>query len=293
MRSKWWRCGLATMAAGLILQSGCSFARKVAVGQMVPIIENATQSARERTDLQLVAQALPANLLLVDGLIRTDPTNRGLLANSSFLHFGYALGFVEEDSLELASQYYAVGRDHGLRALDSRKPFARQRNGTLEEFERGLKVLKRIDVPALAWTTANWGRWISLNLESPAAIAQQPRLEAMLNRLLELDPEFEAGLPHVLRGMFDAMRPEMLGGRPDSARAHFERAFALGGDANLLYRVFYAEFYCRQVLDEACFDAALDAVAQANATGAPQFALMNEIARRRARRLRAHRDEMF
>ncbi len=283
---------LAVLVAMLALTS-CSLTRRVAVGQMVPVIENATESARERTDLPLVAQALPANLLLVDGLIRTDPGNAELLAQSAFLNFGYALGFVEGDSLELASQYYATGLAHGLRALQENKKFAARKDGTLEEYERGVASLRRKDVEALAWTTANWGRWISLNLESPAAIAQQPRLEALLTRLLQLDPEFEAGLPHVLRGMLHAMRPEMFGGKPDSAYVHFQKAFAISRGENLLYRVFYAEYYCRAVLDGGCFDAALDTVLATPNPGNPRFNLMNEIARQRAARLRLKREEFF
>jgi hypothetical protein len=199
---------------------------------------------------------------------------------------------VEPDSLELASFYYGMGRDRGLRALDRRKKFASLRDGSLEEFEEGLKSLKKSDAPAMAWTTANWGKWLSLNLESPDAIAQQPRLEAMMRRLLQLDPSFEAGLPHVLQGMLFAMRPEMFGGRPDSSRAHFERAFEISQGENLLYRVFYAEYYCRQVLDEECFDHSLDRVEESRAE-TPQFQMMNEIARRRAARLREQKDELF
>ena len=101
-------------------------------------------------------------------------------------------------------------------------------------------------------------------------------------RLLELEPTYESGLPHVLRGMYDAMRPEMFGGKPDSASVHFQKAFEISQGANLLYRVFYAEFYCRQRLDEECFDSALAEVDAAPKNGAPHFRLMNEIARRRA-----------
>lgn len=289
-RGGWFHLALLCV---VIVSSGCSVSRKIAVGQMVPILENATEGARERTDLHLVEQAIPANLLLVDGLIRTDPGNRGLLTVSAFLHFGYALGFVEPDSLELAAVYYAAGRDHGLRALEHRREFRSGRDGTPEDFARGVESLRRKDVPAMAWAAANWGRWISLNLESPAAIAQQPRLEALMTRLLELDPEFEAGLPYVLRGMFDAMRPEMLGGQPDSAAVHFQRAFELSHDENQLYRVLYAEYYCRQVLDEECFDTSLATVESAGISEFAEFRLMNEIARHRARRLRAMRDDLF
>ncbi|MFQ5601097.1 MAG: TRAP transporter TatT component family protein [Candidatus Krumholzibacteriia bacterium] len=277
----------------LIGLTGCSVTRKIAVGQMVPILENAAAGARESRDLDLVEQGLPANLLLLDGMIRTDPKNRDLLAIGAFMYFSYALGFAEPKGPELASHYYGVGRDYGLRALDRRRQFERRRRGSLEDFERALQSLGRRDVPALAWAAANWGRWISLNLESPAAIAQQPRLAAMLARLLELEPAYEAGLGHVLLGMYDAMRPEMFGGKPDSAYVHFQKAFEISERKNLLYLVFYAEFYCRQVLDVECFDATLDEVAAAAGDLAPEFRLMNEMARRRAERLRALRDELF
>ncbi len=273
--------------------SGCAVTRKITVGQMVPILENATEGARERTDLHLIEHAIPANLLLVDGLIRSSPKNAELRVIAAFLHFGYALGFVEDESLERAADYYAAGRDHGLRALERKRRFREARDGTPEEFAAGVEALGRKDVPAMAWAAANWGRWISLNLESPAAIAQQPQLEALMQRLLELEPEFEYGLPLVLRGMYDAMRPEMLGGQPDSAAAHFARAFELSQDQNQLYRVLYAEYYCRQVLDEECFDDALDRIEAAGISEIPAFRLMNEIARRRAERLRARRDELF
>ena len=286
------RAGIAASLLVCALCTGCGL-RQLAVGQMVPILENATEGARERTDLQLVSQALPANLLLLDGLIRTSPKNVDLLTLAAFLHFGYALGFVEADSLELASFYYAAGRDYGLRALAHRSAFRKGQTGNLEEFERGVASLQRSDVPALAWASANWGRWISLNLESPAAIAQQPRFEAMVSRLLALDPTYEAGLPHVLRGMYDALRPAMLGGKPDSAQAHFQKAFEISQGKNLLYPVLYAEFYCRQVMDVECFDKNVNVPQAASAAEDPAYRLMNEIARRRAERLRAQRDDLF
>ena len=287
------RAGLARLVLVSAACTGCGVTRQITVSQMVPILEHATEGARERTDLQLISQALPANLLLIDGLIRTSPKNAELLTLASFLHFGYALGFVEADSLELAGTYYAAGRDYGLRALGHRRPFQKGSTGTLEEFTRGVASLQRSDVAALAWTSANWGRWISLNLESPAAIAQQPRFEAMVSRLLQLDPDYEAGLPHVLRGMYDALRPKPLGGQPDSAQAHFQKAFAIDQGRNLLYQVLYAEFYCRQVMDTECFDTNLEAVAAAKADADPAYRLMNEIARRRAARLQAQRDDLF
>lgn len=276
----------------LLLGCGCGPASQMAVYSMIPILENTAAAARERNDLETVRAALPANLMLLDGLIRTSPQNADLLALGSYLYFGYALGFVEADHPGRASQYYALGRDYGLRALDRRSPFKKGRAGDLAAFQRGLKSLTKSDLPALAWAGANWGRWLSLNLDSAAAIAEMPRVEALLDRLLELDPSYESGLPHALRGAYDALRPEMFGGNPARAREHFEAAARISERKALLFLVFYAESYCRQVLDETCFTGLLDEVLSAGDARA-DMRLMNEIGRERARRLKEHQADLF
>jgi hypothetical protein len=89
------------------------------------------------------------------------------------------------------------------------------------------------------------------------------------------------------------MRPEMFGGQPDSAQAHFERAFALSGRQNKLYLQLYAESYCPRVLDEECFDATLEEVLREDLEAPPRVHLMNAIAVRRAQALLLRRDQLF
>ena len=277
----------------LVSSAGCGLRTHLAVGSMVPILENTADAARERRDLGTVEKALPANLLLLDGLIRTEPDNRSLLTLGAYLYFGYALGFVETADPGLAATYYAMGRDYGFRALDHCGAFRRGCAGNLEDFERGVKSLTKEDVPAMAWTGADWGRWLSLNLDSPAAVADLPRLEALLTRLDELNPEFEHGLPEALLGIYDATRPAMFGGNTGRAKAHFDRAFEISGRHVLIYLVFYAEYYCRQTLDQPCFEKTLDEVDSAPVGALPDENLLNEIARKRAVELRAKEPELF
>jgi hypothetical protein len=284
---------IAGLAGLLAAAAGCGWTQRLAVGSMVPVLENTAAAARERGDVATVGAGLPANLLLLDGLIRTDPDNTRLLSLGAYLYFGYALGYVESTDPHLASFYYATGRDYGLRGLERHGSFRTGRRGNLEAFERGLRSLDRSDVPALAWAAANWSRWLSLNLDSPAAIAEVPRIEALLDRLLELDPGYERGLPHALRGAYDALRPEMFGGNPVRAQREFEAALRLSERRMLLYLVFYAEFYCRQVLDEEGFARTLDEVVAAPDTLLPEERLLNEIGRLRAQHLRARQAELF
>src|SRR5262245_49630464 len=205
--------GLRWFVAAVMLvgsSAGCGVRQRIAVGSMVPILENTAEAARERDDIDMVAQAFPANLLLLDGLIRTDGDNPELLHLGSYLYFNYALGFVEGTNPTQASDYYALGHDYGLRALKRHGSFRKKRAKNLEAFERGVKDLKEDDVPAMAWTAANWGRWLSLNLDTPAAIADMPRLELLLDRLLALDPGYKHGLPEALRGIYDATKPALF-----------------------------------------------------------------------------------
>ena len=284
---------LALGFLAILSLSGCSVSRKVAVGQMVPILENTKEAALQTSDLQLVEEGLPANILLLDGLIRTNPTNRDLLAIGSFMQFGYALGILEGRDVELASAYYRKGFEYGLASLEGKREFRGALNKPLKSWERAVKELGTKQVEGMAWACANWGRWIQLNLESPAAIAQQPRFEALLNRLLQVDEEFEGGLPHVIRGMYDSMRPQMFGGNPDRAGAHFERAFELSERRNKLYLQLYAESYCPQMLDEECFDKTLAEVLRQDDDAPPRVRLMNAMAVRRAHALKLRRDELF
>jgi hypothetical protein len=285
------RCFAACLAVAVL--TGCGFTQRLAVGSMVPVLENTASAARERGDLGTVGAGMPANLLLLDGLIRTDPHNQRLLALGSYLYVGYALGWIEASDPRLASTYYAMGRDYGLRALERHGAFRDGRRGTVAEFEHGLAALGKEDVAALAWAGANWGRWLSLNLDSPAAIAEMPRVQALLDRLLQLDANFEHGLPHALRGSYDALRPQMFGGDPQRARREFDAALQVSQRRMLLYLVFYAEFYCRQVLDEECFVHTLDEVVAAPDTLLPDARLLNEIGRQRAVQLRQRQSELF
>jgi TRAP transporter T-component len=285
---------LALLASwGASSVGGCGWTQKIAVDSMVPVLENTAAAARERSDLEVVGTGFPANLMLLDGLIRTEPDNRDLLELGSYLYFGYALGFVELADARRASTYYAIGRDYGLRALERHSKFRKGNAGTIEEFRAGLQVLRRDDARALAWAGANWARWLSLNLDSPAALATMPRVEALLDRLLELDPEFERGLPHALVGSYDALRPEMFGGDPSRAREEFEAARRISQNRMLLYQVFYAEFYCRQILDEECFVSTLDGVVAAPDTLLPDSRLLNAIAKQRAAALLEKRSDWF
>ena len=94
---------------------GCSTS-KMAVGAMVPIIENSKEAALASDDIRTFKDASPSNLFLIEGLIRTDPKNDALRLSAAMLYFSYAFLIEEEDAV-YASKLYLRGLDHGKASL--------------------------------------------------------------------------------------------------------------------------------------------------------------------------------
>jgi hypothetical protein len=76
------------------------------------------------------------------------------------------------------------------------------------EFEAAIDDLGKEDVPYMFWSAMCWGSWIRLNLGSIAALAELPRVEALMQRVLHLDEQFYYGGPHLFMGILLASRPQ-------------------------------------------------------------------------------------
>lgn len=283
----------AVVLLGALLLSGCGLTRKLAVGSMVPILDESVQATYRSADVQTVREAIPANLVLLRGLCASEPGNRELHAVTAQLFFSYAMGFIEDDDPARAVLLYREGMEIGRSCLLRRGWFRRADGARPLPDAEALRGMGKDDVPLLFWTVANQAGWIGQKLTDPAAVAELPRVEAYLNRLLELGPGYFLGMPHVLQGTILSFRPKMLGGDPEKGKEHFDAALGISGRRMLFFQAMVARYYCRQVLDEECFDANLREVLEAPEDLLPEYRLMNLLAREKARRLMERRDEFF
>src|SRR5207253_642054 len=87
----------------------------------------------------------------------------------------------------------------------------------------------KADVPLLYWTASSWGLAISLSKDNPDLIADQPIVEAMIDRALELQEDFDQGAIHSFLITYESSRPGGIGDPAERARKHFDRAIALSG----------------------------------------------------------------
>jgi len=283
----------AAIAAILPLTAGCAITREVAVDSVTPILETAFATTFRDADLETVREGIPGNLLLLRGMAEEYPGRRDLRELTTQAYFSFAMAFVEDSEPDRASLLYQEGWRLGREFLEDIDWFADAEAEKPLPTQKTLNRIEDSDVPLLFWTLANWMRWVSLNLDDPAAVAMIPRIELYLDRVIELEGTYYQGLPYAMLASIQGFRPQMLGGKPEESERNFQEAFRISGNRMLLFHVLYAQFYCRQVLDETCFDSTLNEVLAAPDGLYPDFRLWNQVAKDKAHYLLEIRDELF
>jgi hypothetical protein len=287
------RSSPALLCAAVCLACGCSTA-KFSVGHvMVPVLDNARDATMASDDLRTFQDGAAANLILMEGLIRTDPDNASLRLNAAMTYFSYAFSTHEESDPEYASTLYLKGVAHGRAALAHNRKLPRDWDIPLEQFEQAMPALRKKDVPAAVWTAANWSQFIALHLDSTAVLRDIPKVTALLTRCTELDGGYFHGLPYVMVGSLHAFRPPMFGGSPEKSLESFHRAFAAAGESFLLPRYFFAKFYLYRIQDGDEFRRVLGEVAASPASADDPYRLLNLIARRKSASLLGEADDLF
>jgi len=252
---------------------------------------NLQAAIADQNDPETVRQGAPAYLLFVDGLIHDDPENVKLLLTGAKLYGTYAAAFV--DDAPRARVLTTRASEYGERALCSQNPnICPALSLPYDDFVRAIATLSSSDVPALyGWAAALAGR-IQAQSDDWNAIAQLPKVEAAMRRVIELDEDFDDGGAHLYLGVLNTLRPPALGGKPEVARRHFERAIELSDQRNLMAKVLFAKYYARLVFDRGLHDRLLREVLAAQ-TNEPGLTLSNILAQSEARRLLATSDEYF
>jgi hypothetical protein len=154
--------------------------------------------------------------------------------------YEYTYAFVKEDADEIESTNLAEAtrvrtrarrldlpaRDCGLRGLEVRHPgFG---NALRENPKAGARrIISAKEGPLLYWTAASWGQAISLPKDNANLIADQPIVEALIDRAYKLDPGFECG---AVDSFLITYEPSRQGAKCDPlarSREHFARAVLL------------------------------------------------------------------
>lgn len=254
--------------------------------------DNLSRAILNHDDPETVHAAAPAYLLMIDSLIGDDADDEDLLRQGASLYAAYTGIFIEdtERAQRLATRAFSYGRRS---VCEYEERLCKLRELPFERFQAVLEQLDdEDDLPYLMALAQSWLVWIRAHAADWNAVADLPRAELLLETVLRVDETFDMGNAHVYLGMLKTLRPPALGGKPEDARQHFERAIQLSAGRNLGAKVALSENYARLVFDRELHDSVLEDVIAADPE-APGLTLTNVLAQRRARKLLASADEYF
>lgn len=258
---------------------------------MMRLGDSLSRGVLEHDDLELVGDGLPSWLLMIDGMIVNWPQSESLLRSGAGMYASYAGLYVTDG--ERARNLVQRAMGYAERAACARhRDWCEVRTMPMADFERLLARAGKRDLPMLYTLGTTWVSYIQLHSSDWNAVAELGRVDAIMRRVVELDPRWEHGQAHMYLGALNSILPATLGGQPELAREHFEQAIALSDGRNLMAKVLYAERYARLAFDQELHDRLLNEVLAADPR-AEGLTLQNHYARREAQRLLAGSADYF
>lgn len=303
---------VAVAAAAALGATGCDIV-KFTANSTSNVLVRAQPSLKMEADYELAARAIPGTLKTVEGFWVVSPDNENFINILMEGYCQYGTGFVEDEveQAEIRGDHEAVAY-HRVRAT---KMFVRCMNfafkklgrawqedlfGTVEQVEKRLASAGKGHRTPLMWAAIGLASAINNNKDRVEMIAHIDTAKMMLRRVVELDEKHGppkdkvlAALPHIALGMAYTGLDKSLGGDPDLAQQHFDKAIELTEGKFLLAHVLSARRVAYRKRDRKAFHDTLVKVLETPPSIWPEQRLANEIAHRRARRYLKQEKELF
>jgi predicted anti-sigma-YlaC factor YlaD len=278
----------------------------IAVDTLGDMLASGDSVFTEDDDIELIGEALPFSLKLVESLLAESPDHRGLLLAAARGYVLYSYAYVHFAAEQAATQdirqarrlrvrarkFYLRGFDFAVRGLEVNHPGIGQ--ALLRTPERALSRLKGDavnDVPFLYWGASALGLAISVSKNDPAMLARLPEVEAMLQWSLVLDEAYDHGALHEFALVWVGVAPPA----PDRGiiDRHYQRALELSAGQRASLYVAYAMVTALPSQERQRFDSLMQKALAVDADALPGTRLLNAIAQRRARWLLSRSGELF
>ncbi len=276
----------------------------MAVNAVVPVLADPAAYLSEE-DPELVRESLPFLLKTLESIILAEPEQNEALVSacSAFTLYGSAFLQVDADVASWDGEYdreielrdrtwrlYVRARDYCLRSLELK--YAGIGDDLREDPAAALDDAEAEDVEVLFYLSAAWGLAISNALDQPDLIADLPVVRALLDRALELDEDYGRGSIHAALITLESL-PAQLGGSPERAREHFERAVELSDGLDAGPYVTLALGVSVPEEDRAGFEDLLNRALAIDSDEDTSLRLLNVVNQKRARLLLDRVDDLF
>jgi hypothetical protein len=274
----------------LILLSVASCGR-VITNAKIEFSQDLAETILESDDPETIKKGVPAYLILISSMIKGDPENPDLLESGARLYGSYASGFADstESKKALANRAY----NYSSRAMCIRiEAFCDVKSLSYFEYEKLLATVDKSQAEHLLIFASSWSSVIEANSSDWNAVAELPKVKASIQRVIDLDETVSNGNAHLYMAVMESLLPPSLGGKPDLAKKHFDRAIEISNGSNQMAKVLYAEKYARLLFDRELHDELLKQVVNSD-DGPEDQKLINTLAKQKAAELLIDADDYF
>ncbi len=287
------------------LLNGC-FIKAMAVDSVADSLAGQGDTFSSDNDPQLVREAIPFSLKLMESILSATPRHFGLLTAACKGFTEYAYAFVQSDGdyiadkdynlskedVRRAKNLYIRARDYGLRALETRHDHFKQLIMANPKMTCA-NVRNKEEVEALYWTGVAWMAAISIGKDDSELVADVPQAEALIYRAYELDPDYDKGAIHDFLITYEGGKPALMGGSSKKAKEHFDQALKLNKGERASTYLNYAEAVSEKEQNKEEFEEMLNKALEVDADKNPIDRLANLISQKRAKWLLDNEDKFF
>jgi hypothetical protein len=271
-----------------MLSAGCAtLVSNAATG----LADNLSSAILNQDDPETVRAGAPSYMLLLDSFLEGSPDDPELLAAAAYLYASY--GAVFADNEQRAARLTTRAREYALKAMcETYKGACDWRHANYDDFVASLQGVSPKHADALYTYGFATLAYLRAHSSDMSTLAELPHVEALFDYYLTIAGDQPIGSVHTYLGVLLTLRPPALGGKPDEARQHFEKAIELTGGRDLSAKVEYAKGYAKLLYDRELHDQLLGEVVQSSPY-ANGYTLTNVLAQDEAASLLAAADEYF
>lgn len=295
----------------LLFSDGCSI-KKMAINKVGDALSQGTGGTfTSDNDPELVGEALPFSLKLMESILAETPEHIPLLISLSkgFTSYSYAYlqmeaDYLEEENLpqarhlrERSRSLYLRARNYGLQGLEACRP-----GFTNEFFANPTSALEKLNVKKpenrllVQWTLSPWAAAVSVSKDKPELIAELPYIEAMIEWMIHWEGYEQDPVLDSLLMSFEGVRTQVSsadGTLEERIRRDFAGAIKSTHGLSAGPYVTLAEGVCIQNQNATEFKELLETALALDVDAYPEGRLENLLLQKRARWLLSRIDDLF
>ena len=293
----------------IALLTSCSI-KKMAVNSMAKNMSGDSAAVfMEDNDPELVGDAFPVILKMMDMMAATAPDNSAVRSSAGSMYVMYANVYLQGKGSMLpydewetqkhlydrAKKHYRRGYDYVMDALELKHKGFKAAFAE-SDYDNAFSNFKKEDAADLCWGGAAVLAGVSVDVLDPDFAADREGAIKMLFKALELDPDFGDGMLDDIMMQYYASMPAGMGGDMEKALYHYKHGVELSKDNNLSIHVSYASSVCTKNQSQEGYDeftAVLEDVLGRDVESVKENRLANIISQQKAAWLLENRDDYF